>query len=126
MEKTGDVEAKANLQSPFYVRDINTRCPKGYCPSAKKDKKDTYREPHNKGSNKDKDKSNFSASINQAQIQTPKKDKRGCRGGHLATGVNATKVAKKEKAPKDLSHIEWYTCHQKGHYATQCPDKPKN
>ncbi len=43
-----------------------------------------------------------------------------------ATGVNATKVAKKDKAPKDLSHIECYTYHQKGHYVTKCPDKPKN
>ncbi len=45
VEKAGDVEAKANLQPPFYVRDIDVRCPKGHRPSAKKDKEDTYREP---------------------------------------------------------------------------------
>ncbi len=45
MEKAGDAEAKANLQPPFYVRDINARCPKGHHLSAKKDKEDTYREP---------------------------------------------------------------------------------
>ncbi len=45
MEKTGDVEAKANLQPPFYIKDIDSRCPKSYCPLAKKDKEDNYREP---------------------------------------------------------------------------------
>ncbi len=131
MEKAGDAEAKANLQPPFYVRDIDARCPKGHRPSAKKDKEDTYREPQNEASkNKDKAKSyNSSTSANQPQTQASKKNKRGCQGGHgghPATGVNATEVAKKDKAPKDLRHIECYTCHQKGHYATKCPDKPKN
>ncbi len=131
MEKAGDVEAKANLQPSFYIRDIDVRCPKGHRPSAKKDKEDTYREPQNETSkNKDKAKShNCSTSANQLQTQAPKKDKRGRRGGHgghPATGVNATKVAKKDKAPKNLSHIECYTCHQKGRYATKCSDKPKN
>ncbi len=128
VEKAGDVEAKANLQPPFYIRDIDARCPKSYCPSAKKDKEDTYREPQNEAS-KDKDKAkphSSSTSANQPQIQAPKKDKRGRRGGHPATGVNATEVAKKDKALKDLSHIEYYTCHQKGYYATKCPNNPKN
>ncbi len=134
MEKAGDVEAKANLQPPFYVRDIDIRCPKGHRPSSKKDKEDTYREPQSEVF-KDKDKakshnSSTSTNQNQPQTQAPKKDKRGRRrghrGGHPATGVNATEVAKKNKASKDLSHIECYTCHQKGHYATKCPDKPKN
>ncbi len=42
VEKVGDVEAKANLQPPFYIRDINARCPKGHHLSAKKDKEDAY------------------------------------------------------------------------------------
>ncbi len=131
MEKAGDAEAKANLQPPFYVRDIDARCPKGHRLSAKKDKEDIYQEPQNKAS-KDKDKAkshSSSTSANQPQTQAPKKDKRGCQGGHggrSAPGVNTTEVAKKDKAPKDLSHIECYICHQKGHYATKCPDKPKN
>ncbi len=54
MEKADDVEAKANLQPPFYVRDIDTRCPKGHRPSSK-NKEDTYREPQSKAS-KDKNK----------------------------------------------------------------------
>ncbi len=131
MEKAGTAEAKANLQPPFYVRDIDARCSKGHRPSAKKDKEDIYREPQNEASkDKDKAKSHSSSTCaNQLLTQAPKKDKRsrwGGHEGHLATGVNATKVAKKDKAPKDLSHIECYTCHQKGHYATKCLDKPKN
>ncbi len=116
MKKAGDVEAKANLQPPFYVRNIDARYPKGHRPSTKKDKEDIYRESQNKAS-KDKNKAkshNSSTSANQPQTQASKKDKRGHRGGyggHPATGVNATKVAKKDKAPKDLSHIEWYICH---------------
>ncbi len=126
VEKTDDVEAKANLQPLFYVRDIDARCPKGYRLSAKKNKEDTYWEPRDKGSNKDKAKSNSSVSANQSQTQAPKKDKRGCCGSHSATRVNTTEVAKKDKAPKDLSYIKYYTCHQKGHYVTKCSDKPKN
>ncbi len=81
MKKAGNVEAKANLQPPFYIRDIDVRCPKGYRLSAKKDKEDTYQEPQNEASKgKDKAKSHSSStSANQSQTQAPKKDKRGCR-----------------------------------------------
>ncbi len=62
MEKAGDVEAKTNLQPPFYVRDIDAKYPKGHRPSTKKDKEDTYREPQNEASkNKDKAKSHSSS-----------------------------------------------------------------
>ncbi len=44
VEKAGDVEAKANLQLSFYIREIDFRCPKSHRPLAKKDKEDTYRE----------------------------------------------------------------------------------
>ncbi len=126
VEKADDVEAKANLQPLFYVRDLNDKCPKGHRPSTKKDKENTYREPQDEASNKYKAKSTASASAHQPQILAPKKDKCGRRGGHPATGINATEVAKKDKAPKYLSYIECYTCHQKCHYVTKCPDKPKN
>ncbi len=55
VEKAGNVETKANLQPPFYIRQIDSRCPKSHHPLAKKDKEDTYREPQNEVS-KDKDK----------------------------------------------------------------------
>ncbi len=128
MEKVGDANAKANLQPPFYIRDIDARCPKDHRPSRKKDKENIYRELQNEAfKDKDKAKSHSSSiSANQPQIQASKKDKRGCQGGYPATGINATEVVKKDKAPKDLSHIECYTCHQKGHYVTKCLDKPKN
>ncbi len=131
VKKVGDAEAKANLQSSFYVREIDSRCPKSHHLWAKKDKKNTYREPQNEAS-KDKDKAksySSSTSTNQPQIQAPKKDKSGCQGGHrghLAIRVNVTEVVKKDKVQKDLSHIECYTYHQKGHYVTKCPNKPKN
>ncbi len=126
VEKAGNIDAKANLQPPFYMKDIDARCLKVHRPSAKKDKKDTYWEPRNKVFNKNKAKSNSSAAANQPQTQASKKDKYSRREGHPATGVNATKVAKKDKVPKDLSHIKCYTCHQKGHYATKYLEKPKN
>ncbi len=128
MKKVGDAEAKANLQPLFYVRDIDAKCPKGHCRSVKKDNKDTYREPKDEAS-KDKDKAkshNSSTSAYQPQTQAPKKDKRGRQRDYPATGVNATEVAKKNKASKDLRYIECDTCHQKGHYATKCPNKLKN
>ncbi len=126
VEKAGDVETKTNLQPLFYVRDINARCPKSHHPSGEKDKEDTYQESCNKVSIKDKAKSYSSTFANQPQTQPAKKDKCGRRRGHLVIGVNVTMVVKKDKALKDLSHIECYTCHQKAHYAIKCPDKPKN
>ncbi len=61
------------------------------------------------------------------QTQAPKKDKRGRwedHGNHPATGVNATKVVKKDKdkAPKDLTYVKCYTYHQKDYYAKKCPE----
>ncbi len=45
MEKAGDVKAKVNLQPSFYVREIDSRYPKGHRPSAKKDQEDIYWKP---------------------------------------------------------------------------------
>ncbi len=130
MEKEGDVKVKANLQLPFYVREIGSRYPKGYHLSAKKDKKDTYWEFCDETSNKNKDKakSHNSFSANQPQIQALKKDKCSCQRGHLVTRINATKIIKKDKdkASKNLSHIECYTYKQKDHYANKYSKKLKN
>ncbi len=128
VKKARDAEAKANLQPLFYIRDIDAWCPKGHRPSAKKDKEDTFWEPYNEAS-KDKAKSQISTFANHPQTQAPKKDKHGCQGGHggyPATEVNATEIAKKDKASKDLNNIKYYTCHQKGHYANKGPNTLKN
>ncbi len=123
VEKAGNAEAKANLQPPFYFKEIDSRYPKGHHPLAKKE--DTYWEPCDEtSSNKNRAKSQISSSANQPQTQAPKKEKRDYRGGHggpLATRVNATKVAKKDedKTSKDLSHVKCYICHQNSHYANK-------
>ncbi len=79
VEKVADIEGRTNLQPPFYIREIDSRCPKDHRLSAKKDKEDTYRKPQNEAS-KDKDKAkshSSSTSANQSHTQAPKKDKRG-------------------------------------------------
>ncbi len=120
------MEAKANLLPPSGTKEINSRCPKGYRPSVKKDKDDANWEHQDEAPN-DKAKSHNSSSANQPQTSAPKKDKRSHRGGHPATGINATEVAKNDKdKAKNLSYIECYTCKQKSHYANKCPEKSKN
>ena len=56
MQKVGDAEVKASFQPPFYVREINSKCPKGYCLLVKKDKDDANRENHDESSSRDKEK----------------------------------------------------------------------
>ncbi len=103
------------MQQSSKTREINSRCPKRYRLSVKKDKDDAYWEYHDEASNKDKDKvkSHNSSFANQPQTQAPKKDKYDRQGRHPATGVNVTKIAQKDKdKAKDLNHIEDYTCKQ--------------
>ena len=133
LEKAVDAEAKASLQPPSGTRKIDSRCPKRYKPSVKKDKDDAYREQRNKAFNRDKEKAksyNPLSPANQPQTQASNSQKRQRKrrpGGHPATGVNATEITKKDNdKAKDLSYVECYTCKQKGHYANKCPDKPKN
>ncbi len=128
VEKALDVEVKANLQPPSGTREINSRCPRDYRLSIKKDKDNVNQEHRDEIPNQDKDKvksHNSSSANSQPQTQASKKHYRSRQEGHLTIGVNATEVAKKDKA-KDLSHIECYTCKQKGHYVNKCPKKPKN
>ena len=124
----GDVEVKANLQQPFYVREIDSKCPKGYCLLVKKDKENANLEHCNKASNKNKEKakSHNPFSANQPQAQASKKHQ-GWRRDPPATGVNATKLVKKDKdKAKDLSHVKCYTYKQKDYYASKCFKKAKN
>ncbi len=80
----------------------------------KKDKDNAYWEHHNEDSNRDKDKAKSYNPFfdNQPQSQASKKCQRSWQGDHLATEVNATKVAKKNKdknKAKILSYIKCYT-----------------
>lgn len=82
-------------------------------------------EASNKGKNKTK--SYNSSSTNQPQTQASEKNKQHLWESHLATGDNTTKIAKKDKdMTKDLSHIEFYTCKQKGHYMNKYFEKAAN
>ncbi len=128
VEKAVNVEAKASLQPPFWIKEIDSRWPKGYRSSVKKDKDNNNWEHRNEDKNKDKTTSQNHSTNNQAQIQAFKKDK--ChwnRQSHPPTEVNTTEMTKKDKdKAKNLSHIKCYTCKQKGHYANKCLKKSKN
>ena len=130
VEKVVNAKTKAGLQLHSMIREIDSRCPKKHRSLVKKDKDNTYQEHRDEASNKDKEKakSHLLSSANQPQTQASKKNKcHGSRQDHPAAEVNATEVVKKDKnKAKDLSHIECYTCKQKGHYANKCPKKPKN
>ncbi len=93
----------------------------------KKDKDDTNWK-HQDETPKNNTKSYNSFFANQPQTQASKKDKRrSYQGDYPVTGVNVTKVAKKDNdKAKNLSHIKCYICKQKGHYANKCPEKSKN
>ncbi len=52
--KASDAKAKANLQPPCYVRQIDSKCPRGYCPSVKINKNNTYWKYRNEAFNKNK------------------------------------------------------------------------
>lgn len=115
IKKTVDTKVKSTLQPLSGTRKINSRYPKGYKSLVKKNKEnDSNQEPQN--GNKDKTKSHNPFSTNsQPQIQAFKKNKRhrNRRGGQLATKINTTKMAKKDKDKvENLSYIECYTCKQ--------------
>ena len=71
VEKAINIEAKAGLQPPFKIKEIDSRYPKGYKPLVKKDKNNAYWEQRNEATNRDKKKAkshNPSFSANQPQI----------------------------------------------------------
>ncbi len=128
VEKAVNEEAKARIQSPSKTKKIDSRYPKSYWSLDKKNKDDANQEHRDKVfKDKKKAKSHNSSFDNQPQIYVSKKHYRSWWGGYPATGVNVIKVIKKDKDKvKDLSHIECYTCKQKGYYAKKCPKKSKN
>ena len=138
VDKTVDAEVKASLQAPSGTREMDSRCPRGQRPTKKEDKNSRDYEKNKSSQNLP---TNASSSGTQSSPAQPKKEQnsRSHRGESRrqgqgqntpATGVNATAIRKdkdKDKDKKDLSHVECYTCKQKGHYANKCPEKePKN
>ena len=74
IEKADNVVTKANLQPPSYAWEIDSKYPKSYCLSFKKDKEDIQQEHHNEISkNKKKAESYNPSTTNQPQIQDSKK-----------------------------------------------------
>lgn len=63
VEKAVDVKAKAGLPPSFGTRKIDSRCPKGYKPSVKKDKEYNANREYRNG-DKDKVKPHNLASAN--------------------------------------------------------------
>ena len=132
VEKAVNAKTKAGLQPSPETKKIDSRCPKKYRLSIKKDKDNAYWEQYNEATNRDKEKAkshNPFSSTNQSQTQafSFKKCQRKGREGHPAVEVNATKIAKKNNdKTKNLSHIKCYICKQKGHYTNKYPKKPKN
>ncbi len=126
VEKAVNAETKTSLQPPSGTKEINSRCPRSYRPSVKKDKDDTNRKHQDKAL-KDKAKSHNSFFANQSQTQASKKRHRSRQGDHPATQVNFTKVAKMDNDKiKYLSYIKCYTYKQKGHYTNKYSKKYKN
>ncbi len=96
VKKAVNVEAKASLQLHSGTREIDSKCPRSYKPSVKKDKDNTNQEHWDRDKNKNKAKSyNLSSANSQPSTQAFKKDKRdgNRQGSHPTTGINATKVA---------------------------------
>ena len=65
----------------------------------------------------------FSANLKKDQDQQQGFRYRGGWGRNSpTTSVNVSTIKRKMK---DLSQIEYYNCHQEGHYFNKCPQNPK-
>ena len=138
VKKVVNAEAKALLQSSSSTRNMDSRCPWGNRP-VKKDEKDSGgKNKFTDSASTDTSSEKQSSSTQQTSFANPKKTQnhqqrgswrqrgqqgQGCSHDSLAMGVNASTIKKKVK---DVSQIECYNYHRKGHYATKCPQRPKN
>lgn len=70
VEKARNIKAKVNFLPTFYIRKIDSKYSKHYCPSVKKDKEDVNWEHPNEASSKDKKKAKSynPSSANQPQV----------------------------------------------------------
>ena len=132
VEKAVNAEAKAMLQSSASTRDMDSRCPRGNRPT-KKEEKDSNRKNKSTDSPSADTSSGKQSFSTQQTSSNPKKNQdhqqsprhRGGRGkqGHNtdspATDVNI--IPTKEEKDKDMSKVECFNCHRKGHYSKKCP-----
>ena len=136
VEKAVNAEAKALLQSFSSIRDMDSRYPRRNRPARKEEKNSGRKNKSTDSPSADTPSGKQSSSTQQTS--SAKKDQDHQQGGSRrregrrrqghghdspVTGVNATATKKEEK---DLSQVECYNCHRKGHYATKCPQKAKN
>ena len=76
IKKAVNVEVKTNLQPPFKTKEINSKCPKGYKLSAKKEKNKASWEHKDRDKDKAKYHNPLFTNTNQLQTQASKKNKR--------------------------------------------------
>ena len=115
------------LQSSSSTREIDSRCPQGNR-SAKKEEKDFEKNKYTNSAPSDISSGKQSFSTQQTSSANPKKDQDQQRGswycrrrgqGHDSPAMGINIVPKKEG--KEITQVECYTCHRKGHYANKCP-----
>ena len=138
IEKAINTEVKALLQSSASTRDMDSRCSRGNKPARKEEKDSSGKNKSTDSIPADTSSEKQSSSTQQTSSANPKKNQDHQKGGSWrrggrqrqgqshdspATGVNASTV---KKEVKDISQVEYYNCHRKGHYATMCPQRPKN
>ena len=137
VKKAVNAEAKAMLQSSASTRDMDLRCPRGNRPAKKEDRDSIGKNKSTDSPSADTSSGKQSTSTQQTSSNT-KKDQdhqrgprhRGRRGGQgrntdsPTTGVNI--VPAKEGKNRDMSKVECFHCHRKGHYSKKCPQKEQS
>ena len=142
VEKAIDAEAKASLQPPSFLREMDQRCPRGNRPAhitmAKSQASATW-DPRDDPS--EKTQTQASSTWDPWDEPSEKAQYKPTHSSRSENGETSGRKARKEKkkhrrqkqarkdptpatsrARKDLSHITCFNRDQKGHYATKCPE----
>ena len=109
---------------------MDSKCPQR---NRKKDEKDSGKNKSTNSAFADIPSGKQSSSTQQTLFSNPKKDQdhqqggsrrrrgrreQGCGRNSPTTGANANAVKREER---DLSQVEYFTCHRKGYYSNKCP-----